>query len=302
MAEHQPASSAGTLYIVSTPIGNLADITLRALDVLKTVDMVAAEDTRHTRKLLSHYGISARLISCHEHNERERAPQLVEKLAAGNAVALLSNAGTPTVSDPGYRVLQAAIAAGIRIVPIPGPSAAMTALSASGLASDAFFFEGFLPQKGAKRTARLKQLAQLPATIIFYESPHRVTTLLEEIGELMGERRVVLAREMTKRYEEFIRARVSEAAAILKNRPAIKGELTLLVAAGQGGAPEDSENLRQAVRDAVSAGAAGSARLARDLSKRFNVPRNTVYEIILEIKQEIAAGSSGKGDSPHGEA
>ncbi len=302
MAENQPASSAGLLYIVSTPIGNLADITLRALDVLKTVDIVAAEDTRHSRKLLSHHGVSARLISCHEHNERERAPQLVEKLAAGDSVALLSNAGTPTVSDPGYRVLQAAIAAGIRVVPIPGPSAAMTALSASGLPSDAFFFEGFLPQKGARRTARLKQLAELPATIIFYESPHRMTTLLEEIRELMGNRRVVLAREMTKRYEEFIRARVSEAAAVLKSRPAIKGELTLLVAAGQGGAEDDAESLRQAVRDAMDAGESGSAGLSRDLSKRLGVPRNKIYEIILELKQELAAGSHGKGDTPHGEA
>jgi len=301
MAEQPSASSAGILYIVSTPIGNLADITLRALDVLKTVGLVAAEDTRHTRKLLAHYGISVKLISCHEHNEQERAAQLAAKLSSGLSVALLSNAGTPTVSDPGYRVLQAAIAAGIRIVPIPGPSAAMTALSAAGLASDAFFFEGFLPQKGAKRTARLKQLAEMPATIIFYESPHRVIPLLEEVLELMGDCPVVLAREMTKRYEEFLRGRAAEVAAVLASRPAIKGELTLLVSGRQARGPDDSENLRQAVSDAMAEGSTGSARLSRDLSKRFGVPRNKIYEIILKLKQESTADSSGKGESSHGE-
>ena len=300
---------AGTLYMVATPIGNLADITLRALELLKTVDVIAAEDTRHTRKLLSHYHISGKLLSCHEHNEAERARDLTARLSSGQSVALLTDAGTPAVSDPGYRVLEAAIAAGIRVVPIPGPSAAVAALSASGLASDAFFFVGFLPQKGARRSSRLKQLADVTATLIFYESPHRVVPLLRDISRILGERRVVAAREMTKRYEEFIRGAASEVADILAGRPAVKGELTILVAgrtegAHQQEAAEDLEALlREAVQAALKEGGPGASRLSRDLSKRFGVPKNRVYELILELQSQSGAqkeDARGKGDISNG--
>jgi len=296
MTDERARSRPGTLYIVATPIGNLADITLRALQVLETVDLIAAEDTRHSRRLLSHYNISARVISCHEHNESERARELVQRLAGGESVALLSDAGTPSVSDPGYRILQTAIAADIPVVPIPGACAAMTALSAAGMETDAFLFVGFLPQKGAKRSTRLAGLAEEPATLIFYESPNRLVQLLGEIRELMGDRRVVVAREMTKRHEEFFRGRASEAAEELAGRQAVKGEVTLLVSGNKCGGGVSEQEIRQAVAAALETEAGGSARLAKELSRRFGVPKNRVYDIILEFKSGHPASSGGKGE------
>ena len=296
MTDQSTDAAAGILYIVATPIGNLADITLRALDVLKTVDLVAAEDTRHTRKLLSHYDISAKLMSCNEHNEQARAGELVKKLLAGSSVALLSDAGTPTLSDPGYRVLQAAISASIRIVPIPGPSAAIAALSAAGLPSDAFLFVGFLPNKGAKRRTRLKQLAKEPATIIFYESPNRIIALLQDIAEVLGDRQVVLGREMTKRYEEFIRGRAIEVLDALQDRSDVKGEITLLVS-GKAALVEDfSEAVQDEIADALKAGSMGSAKLSRELASRYGMPKNQVYEMILKMKAELNDEDGKKGD------
>lgn len=296
MTDERARSRPGTLYIIATPIGNLADITLRALQVLETVDLIAAEDTRHSRRLLSHYNISARVISCHEHNESERARDLVQRLAGGESVALLSDAGTPAVSDPGYRILQTAIAADIPVVPIPGACAAMTALSAAGMETDAFLFVGFLPQKGAKRSTRLAGLAEEPATLIFYESPNRLVQLLREIRELMGDRRVVVAREMTKRHEEFLRGRASEVAEELAGRQAVKGEVTLLVSGNKGGGEVSEQELRQAVAASLETEAGGSARLAKELSRRFGVPKNRVYDIILEFKSGHSASSGGKGE------
>jgi 16S rRNA (cytidine1402-2'-O)-methyltransferase len=302
MSEKGPPSDSGVLYMVATPIGNLSDITLRAIEVLKTVDVIAAEDTRHARRLLDRHGIGGRPLSCHEHNEAERARQLTRRLSSGQSVALLTNAGTPVVSDPGYRVLEAAIAAGIQVVPIPGPSAAVAALSAAGLPSDAFFFVGFLPQKGARRRRRLEALAGETATLIFYEAPGRAASLLKEIAEVLGDRRVAVAREMTKRYEEFIRGTAAEVADVLGSRPALKGEFTVL-AEGRGAPEEEPEDaLRAAAEAALEAGGQGSARLARDLAVRFGVPRNRVYEILLEVKSELAAGSCGKGEKTDGEA
>ncbi len=290
----------GTLYIVATPIGNLTDITLRALDILKTVDIVAAEDTRHTRKLLSHYRISAKLISCNEHNERARAAEIVKRVANGGSVALLSDAGTPTVSDPGYRVLQAAISANIRIVPIPGASAAITALSASGLPSDAFLFVGFMPHKPAKRQARLKQLADEPVTLIFYEAPNRIIALLQEIVELLGNRPVVLAREMTKRYEEFLRGRAEEVMTRLSGRSDIKGEMTLLVSGKGDDTGDFSKVLEEEIGKALRGGSKGSVKLSRELSDRYGVSKNKVYEMILQVKAKLDAGNGEKGDESHG--
>lgn len=220
----------GTLYVIATPIGNLDDITLRALNVLKQVDLIACEDTRHSRKLLDHYGIHKPVISYHEHNEAARAAGLIEKLRAGASVALISDAGTPLISDPGYRLVEAATAAGITVTPVPGPSAAIAALSASGLPTDSFRFCGFFPAKASQRDRLLSSLASDSATLIFYEAPHRIVDTLENVSRTLGNRRIVVAREVTKLHEEFIRGTVKEAIAALRARPAVKGELTVLIA------------------------------------------------------------------------
>lgn len=217
---------AGTLYIVATPIGNLEDITLRALRVLKETDLIACEDTRHTRKLLSHFQISTPTVSYHEHNEHERTGELIKRLEGGLNVALVSDAGTPLISDPGFRVVNDAIARGISVVPIPGPSAVIAALCASGLAKTEFTFVGFLPARRAARRARLKQLANLEMTLVVYEAPHRIRATLEDAREALGERECVIARELTKIHEEFVRARLSD---IELPPGTARGEIVLLI-------------------------------------------------------------------------
>jgi 16S rRNA (cytidine1402-2'-O)-methyltransferase len=217
---------SGTLYIVATPIGNLEDITLRALRVLKEADLIACEDTRHTRKLLSHFQISKPTVSYHEHNEHERAGELINKLEGGLNVALVSDAGTPLISDPGFRVVTDAIARGISVVPIPGPSAVIAAMSASGLPTTGFAFVGFLPARRAARRARLKQLANLEMTLVVYEAPHRIKETVEDARSVLGERECVLARELTKLHESFVRARLSE---IELPPETARGEIVLLI-------------------------------------------------------------------------
>jgi 16S rRNA (cytidine1402-2'-O)-methyltransferase len=229
---------SGTIYLVATPLGNLEDITLRALRILKEVDLIACEDTRHTRRLLSHFEIRKPLLSYHEHNEAERAAELVRRAQQGEAIAVVSDAGMPGISDPGYRVVQEAIAAGVHVVPVPGPVAAEAALAASGLPTDAFRFGGFLPAKKAQRRKALEALAGETATLIFYEAPHRVVETLADVAEALGDRPVVVAREITKIHEEFLRGTASAIAAELRARPAIKGEITLLI--GRGSHPEIS--------------------------------------------------------------
>lgn len=281
-----PPLCAGTLYIVATPIGNLGDISLRALDVLRQVDFIAAEDTRHTRRLLSHYDIRNKLISCHEHNESERAQGIIEKLSSGMTAALATDAGTPTVSDPGYRIVNAAAAAGIRIIPIPGPSAAMTALCASGLPSDAFFFAGFLPSRSAKRRERMQAIAEIPGTLIFYESARRIGPVLSDALDIFGDRDAVLAREMTKTHEEFVRGRLSELIAELEGRQTIKGEITLLIAPGVAEKAADPSAVRDLIIAGLKSKTAGAASLAREISKSCGISRQTVYDMILEIKRQ----------------
>jgi 16S rRNA (cytidine1402-2'-O)-methyltransferase len=200
---------AGTLYLVATPIGNLADITHRALDILRNVAVIACEDTRHTRKLLQHYGLSTRTISYHEHNEQQRAAELVQKLQEGNDVAVVSDAGTPSISDPGFRLVRAAIEHDIAVVPVPGPSALISALVAAGLPTDEFFFGGFLPAKANARRARFTELKSVPGTLVFYEAPHRLAETLNDAREILGERDAVVARELTKLHEEIRRGRLS---------------------------------------------------------------------------------------------
>jgi 16S rRNA (cytidine1402-2'-O)-methyltransferase len=227
-----------SLYLVATPIGNLEDITLRALRVLKEVDVIACEDTRHSGKLLRHYGISKPTVSYHEHNERERAAELVGRLEKGESVALVTDAGTPGISDPAYRLVVAAVEKGISVVPIPGATALVAGLIASGLPTDAFLFVGFLPPKKQARRARLEELRAVRETLVFYEAPHRIREALLDAREVLGDRRASLARELTKLHEEFLRGSLSELAAHLSAREP-RGEMTLVIA----GAPEGEENI-----------------------------------------------------------
>jgi 16S rRNA (cytidine1402-2'-O)-methyltransferase len=222
-------NTAGTLYLVSTPIGNLEDITRRALSVLAEVDVIACEDTRHTRKLLERYGINTKTVSYHEHNERERATELAARIGEGQNVALVSDAGTPAVSDPGYRLVRAAIACGARVVPVPGATAFVAALTASGLPTDEFFFGGFLPARSTQRRARLAQLRSLAATLVFYEAPHRIGEALRDARETLGEREAAVARELTKLHEEIARGRLSELAEKFSGEHAARGEMVLVI-------------------------------------------------------------------------
>lgn len=218
----------GTLYLVATPIGNLSDITHRALQVLRDVDVIACEDTRHTHKLLSHYGITTRTVSYHEHNEQQRAAQLIDQLKQGDNIAVVSDAGTPSISDPGFRLVRAAIENELPVVPVPGPSALISALIAAGLPTDEFFFAGFLPPRVNARRARLSELQSVPGTLIFYEAPHRLAATLKDAYEILGERDAVVARELTKMHEEIRRGRLSE----LSNhyeREEPRGEIVVLI-------------------------------------------------------------------------
>ena len=230
-----PPLQAGTLYLVATPIGNLEDITLRALRVLKECSVIAAEDTRRTGLLLKHFGLAKPMVSYHQHNEARRTVEIVERLARGEIVALVTDAGSPGISDPGERVVRAALAAGQRVEPVPGASALVAALTASGLPTREFHFIGFLPHKSGQRRNRLAALAPLECTLVFYESPFRIGKLLGELQTAFPQRRVVLARELTKRFEEFLRGTPAELLAELARRPR-KGEFVVLVeGAGEGG-------------------------------------------------------------------
>jgi 16S rRNA (cytidine1402-2'-O)-methyltransferase len=221
-------TTKGILYIVSTPIGNLEDITMRAIRILKEVDLIAAEDTRHTGHLLKHYDIHTPLTSYFEGNESKKKELILSKLKHGSRIALVSDAGTPGISDPGFRLIQAAIESQISIVPIPGPSAVITALSVAGLPTDAFLFKGFLPHKSKRRRDLLKQMEEIRETLIFYESPHRLSESLKDILETLGDREMALTRELTKIYEEILRGRVSEIRSQIGERK-LKGEITLVI-------------------------------------------------------------------------
>jgi 16S rRNA (cytidine1402-2'-O)-methyltransferase len=219
----------GTLYLVATPIGNLADITHRALQILKDVDLIACEDTRHTHKLLRHYGINTKTVSYHEHNEQQRTAQLVDQLKQGSDIAVVSDAGTPSISDPGFRLVRAAIENDVPVVPVPGPSALISALIAAGLPTDEFFFAGFLPSRSNARRTRLNELRAVPGTLIFYEAPHRLATTLKDAYEILGEREAAVARELTKLYEEIKRGRLSELSSYFEDNDKARGEIVVLI-------------------------------------------------------------------------
>jgi 16S rRNA (cytidine1402-2'-O)-methyltransferase len=270
----------GTLYVVATPIGNLEDITLRALAVLREAALVLAEDTRHTRVLLGRHGIAKPLLSLHAHNEAARSQQVLEALAAGQAVALVSDAGTPLVSDPGERLVARAIADGHRVVPVPGPSAVLAALIASGLPAEAFTFVGFLPRRAGERARRLAALRARPETLVLFESPRRVGALLAELAAAFGERRACLARELTKLHEEAARGTLGELAARFAD--GARGEVTLVVeGASEAAEPATEDALRERVRALLAAGL--SARdLASQLARETGAPRRALYAIALE--------------------
>jgi len=278
--------SAGILYIVSTPIGNLEDITLRALRVLKEVDLIAAEDTRRTRQLLSHYGIHKPLLSYHEHNRRMREESLLEELRGGRNIALVTDAGTPGISDPGEHLVRTAIQEAIPLVPIPGPSALVAALSVSGLPTESFLFYGFLPSKPLARQKFLLSLKDRPETLIFYESPKRLRSFLEDAFRVLGDRQLMVAREMTKLYEEVYRGTVSE---VLKGlgEEEIKGEVTIVLegsalpARVEGPAIEDALELYYremglSMKEAID-------RVAEELG----VPKKDVYRESLQLKRKV---------------
>jgi 16S rRNA (cytidine1402-2'-O)-methyltransferase len=270
----------GRLYIIATPIGNLEDITYRAVRILGEADLIACEDTRQTHKLLDRYGIQKPTVSYHEHNEIERAPELAARMLAGATIALVSDAGMPLVSDPGYRLVRAALDNGVEVVPLPGPSAILAALAASGLPTDAFHFAGFLPSKTAQRAKLLESLREEPATLIFFEAPHRIDEALEAIAQVLGNRPVVVARELTKIHEEFLRGTAAEIRAALSAREAVKGEITILVGKATGPEP-DARPVEEAVEELMREGVPRMDAI-KQVARKRGLPKRDVYERLLK--------------------
>lgn len=273
----------GTLYVVGTPIGNLEDMTFRAVRILQSVDVIAAEDTRHTGQLLQHFQIKTSQVSYHEHNRNERLPQLLEQLSQGKAIALVTDAGMPGISDPGYELVKACIEAGIQVVPIPGATAGVTALSASGLPTDRFVFEGFLPASGQERQQRLESLQAESRTLIFYESPHRLRATLRDLAESLGENRdIVLARELTKLYEEFWRGTIGEAI-IHYNQHEPRGEFTLIVAGAEVEPLVLSEDALKLELQQIMDQGVSRSQASRQLAQLTKLPRRRLYQLALSL-------------------
>jgi len=281
------AGTKPALYLVATPIGNLEDITLRALRTLKEVDLIACEDTRQTQKLLNHYGIEKRSISYHEHNELTRSAELIMNLEQGSSIALVTDAGMPGISDPGFRLISLAIRHKVPVVPIPGASAFLSALVASGLPTDSFRFSGFLPAKSGQRRKLLESIKASPRTQIFYEAPHRLVESVEDIVDVLGPaRHVVVAREVTKLHEEFLRGQAGEVLKDLKAREEIKGEITLLI-----GKPEDhgipvvqQKNARTRVRELMKSDQIDEKEAMKRVAKEMGVSKSEVYRELQKGK------------------
>lgn len=273
------------LYIVATPMGNLEDITLRAIRVLKEADLIAAEDTRHSKRLLNHYGITTPMVSCHEHNEIQKTQELIARLKAGKIIALISDAGTPLISDPGYRLVLGVAQENIPVVPIPGCNAGIAGLSASGLPTDSFLFCGFPPKKQAQQSKILTQLKSQPATLIFYESPKRIKTLVQRSLQVFGDRRACVAREITKRHEEFIRGSLSDIFKDLDSRDQIKGECVLFIHGAMESKTEISTEELDALIKARLTPDTKTGTLAKDLSISLNLPKKLIYDAILALKK-----------------
>lgn len=283
--------TAGSLYIVATPIGNLEDITMRALRILKEVALIAAEDTRQTRKLLTHYNIATRLTSYHSHNAMEKAPVLLEKIREGLSIALVSDAGTPGISDPGAILVSECLKAGIPVVPIPGASAVTASLPVSGLPSDRFVFEGFLPQRAGERRKRLDRLRHEEKTLVFFEAPHRIAKTLEEMSEIFGDREATMCREVTKFHEEIIKSTLGMLLADLKGKR-VRGEITLVVAGLQTAQHDtadpaaqqdlDEESLLKALRQKMEEGTSKKEAI-KEVAKETGASRNAVYAASLRM-------------------
>ena len=274
----------GTLYLVATPIGNRGDITLRAVQILKQVDRIAAEDTRHSGQLLTYLQISTPLLSYHEHNQAQRTPQILAFLKAGESIALITDAGMPGISDPGQMLVQACITTGISVVPIPGPTALITALVASGLPTGRFVFEGFLPSQPKGRQDRLAQLRTEERTLVFYEAPHRLERMLADLSQALGvDRQVVVARELTKRFEAFWRGTVAEAVEHYRRHPA-KGEITLVVAgADLQVSTISTQDIVDELRCLLMAGYSRS-QASRQIARQFQRERREIYQLALTIE------------------
>ena len=274
--------NGGTLYLVATPIGNLEDVTRRALRVLAEADVVACEDTRRTRALLEHFGIRARTLSYHEHNERERAEELARRIEGGGTVALVSDAGTPGVNDPGYRLVRACAERGLRVVPVPGPTAFVAAVTASGLPTDEFYFGGFLPARAHARREKLASVKTLRATLVFYETPHRIAHALADAREVLGEREAAVARELTKLHEEIARGRLSELARRFSAEGAARGEMVLvidrdvIVGEGAAGASGEAASVAGLVAAFESEGLDPRAALKR-AARELGLTRDEAY-------------------------
>jgi 16S rRNA (cytidine1402-2'-O)-methyltransferase len=280
-SERGTSTGGPSLYLVATPIGNLEDITLRALRVLKEVDLIACEDTRQTLKLLNHYGIQTRLVSYHEHNEMTKAAELVVDLEGGAKIALVTDAGMPGISDPGFRLIALAIRHHVPVIPIPGASAFLAALVASGLPTDSFRFSGFLPAKSGQRRKLLESVKESPRTQVFYEAPHRLLETLADVVEVLGnDRHVVVAREVTKIHEEFLRGRSAEILKQLKARGDVKGEITLLIAKAEDGAtPAVSAvvSLAQRVREIMDEEKADEKGALKKVAKERGMGKSEAY-------------------------
>ena len=288
LASARPTLAPGSaLYLVATPIGNLEDISLRALRILKEVDLIACEDTRQTQKLLNHYGIHTRTVSYHEHNEMTKAAELVVNLEGGAKIALVTDAGSPAISDPGFRLIHLAIRHHVPVVPIPGASAFLAALVASGLPTDSFRFSGFLPAKVGQRRKFLEGIRESALTQVFYEAPHRLVESLSDVAEVLGpERHVVIAREVTKLHEEFLRGRAGEVLEQLKSRGEVKGEITLMIAKAEPRQPKsESEDAKaesrisvaQRVREIMSAEKADEKVALKKVAKERGIGKSEAY-------------------------
>ena len=288
LEEKATSSLAPGLYVVATPIGNLEDITLRALRVLKEVDLIACEDTRHTQKLLNHYGITTRTISYHEHNEASRSEELVQQLEKGARIALVSDAGMPGISDPGYRVIAKAVGHGVTVVPVPGASAFVAALAASGLPTDSFEFRGFLPAKSGQRRQILENIKDSQQTQIFYEAPHRLKETLEDVSEILGSgRQVVIARELTKVHEQFLRGKAGDILGALESQTEVKGEITLLIGKQTASLEKDSSiklSIRQRIEQLMKEQKLDEKTALKKLAKERGISKSEAYRELQRIK------------------
>ncbi len=277
---------SGTLFVVATPIGNLEDVTLRALRVLKEVAVVAAEDTRHSRKLLTHYGIATPLVSCHEHNEKQRSEALIERLRGGDSIALISDAGTPGISDPGRVLIARCHEEAIKVRAVPGPSAVTAALSIAGQPSERFAFEGFLPSRKKAREQLLSDLSHEQRTLVFYEAPHRLPATLEAVVRVLGEQReVAVARELTKIHEEFFRGSAKQAVAHFQ-KERVRGEIVLLVAAAATHEHEEAPDVKTALQRLAQEGNLPPSELVRRAARLTGIGRSEVYRFYLRLKDQ----------------